>query len=84
VEANPADITTDRGVTIGMTRTQVTTLLGQPSRDSADVVIYDWTRNRRGRFGTRDEVMYSESSTLEITCQAGIAVRIAGDRIDVS
>ncbi len=80
----PRSIVTDRGITLGMTRSQVQRVLGRATRDSAGVAAYEWSRERRGRVGTKENQGFSEGSHMQIWYVDGIVVRISGDRMDIS
>ena len=84
LDVPPASIVTDRGVRLGLPRAEVEQLLGPATKDSAGITIYDWFRQRRGRFGNQENVTYSEGSSLWIWYRAGVVVRVYGDRMDIS
>ena len=79
-----ADVRTNKGVRLGLSRTEAERLLKLKGRDSADVLIFERTVEKSYRDRTGSRVSYDESSTLSITFRNGIVVSFSGWRVNAS
>lgn len=77
-------VVSNTGLRLGLTRGEVQATLGVAGRDSADVVVYDRTRDMtmRTRDGRREP--YTQSSGFTVRFVRGRVVEFSGYRLDAS
>lgn len=85
ISVSPEEITTGRGISLGMTRSEIKKILGPPTSKSKEQICYDFSEKKHGPWGRlKIETDYFIVADLKIWFRNDIAVRISGFRADQS
>ena len=82
--AAPTAVRTNRGVRLGLSRSEVDELVGFRGRDSADVVVYARTVARTTRDPAGNPTRYDQASTIWVMFRRNRVAGFGGWRVDAS
>jgi hypothetical protein len=84
VDFDPAAIVTNSGVRLGLSRKQMSAILGIAGRDSAGVVLYDLLLEKRMKMKDGTTQPYTEGVGYEVRFRNDRVIGFSGSRVDAT